>query len=133
MTDDFVNLKVGDTETRIHYIDRPGSQATLLYVHGLGCASDDFRGMTEQPSLSSHRLISNDMPGCGRSRYDASRPFNIDRLVQQKKQFVQTLRLPRFLLVGGSMGGLIGLLFAERHPERLSGFVNVEGNLRPED
>jgi pimeloyl-ACP methyl ester carboxylesterase len=37
------------------------------------------------------------------------------------------------LLVGGSMGGLIGLLYAERHPDRLKGFVNVEGNLTAED
>jgi pimeloyl-ACP methyl ester carboxylesterase len=37
------------------------------------------------------------------------------------------------LLVGASMGGLVGLLYAERRSDQLVGFVNVEGNLAPED
>lgn len=133
MKDKVIDLTVEQTHTRIHYFDRPGSEATLLYVHGLGCASDDFRGMAEQPALSGYRLISYDMPGCGRSAYDASQPFNIERLVLLLDQFVRALDLKPFLLVGGSMGGLIGLLFAELHAEKITGFVNVEGNLRPED
>jgi pimeloyl-ACP methyl ester carboxylesterase len=46
---------------------------------------------------------------------------------------VAQLRLAPFLLVGGSMGGLVALLYAERNPGKVAGFVNVEGNLAPED
>jgi pimeloyl-ACP methyl ester carboxylesterase len=49
------------------------------------------------------------------------------------ENFVNNLQLSPFLLVGGSLGGLVGLLYAERNPKRISGFVNVEGNLAPED
>ena len=48
------------------------------------------------------------------------------------ENFVAQLVLNRFLLVGGSMGGL-ALLYAERNPSKIAGFVNVEGNLAPED
>jgi pimeloyl-ACP methyl ester carboxylesterase len=37
------------------------------------------------------------------------------------------------LLVGGSMGGLVALLYAEQNPDKIAGFVNLEGNLAPED
>jgi len=31
------------------------------------------------------------------------------------------------------MGGLVALLYAEQNPDKIAGFVNVEGNLAPED
>jgi pimeloyl-ACP methyl ester carboxylesterase len=49
------------------------------------------------------------------------------------ENFVAHLGLDRFLLVGGSMGGLVALLYAERNSNKLAGFVNVEGNLARED
>jgi pimeloyl-ACP methyl ester carboxylesterase len=60
-------------------------------------------------------------------------PLNIDGVVEVIENFVAQLGLNRFLLVGGSMGGLVGLLYAERNPTKIAGFVNVEGNLAPED
>jgi pimeloyl-ACP methyl ester carboxylesterase len=53
--------------------------------------------------------------------------------VELVESFVEELRLSRFLLVGGSMGGLVALLYAELNPDKIAGFVNVEGNLAPED
>ena len=118
---------------QIHYFDQPGPEDTILYVHGLGCSCEDFIAMTEQPSLQGCRLVSYDHPGCGRSPYDVNHPLDIDCLVEVMEAFVNAIQLDRFLLVGGSMGGLIGLLYAERNPDRVKGFVNVEGNLTPED
>lgn len=45
----------------------------------------------------------------------------------------ERIDLPPFLLVGASTGGLVALLYAERRPDRVIGFLNVEGNLAPED
>jgi pimeloyl-ACP methyl ester carboxylesterase len=115
------------------YFDRPSSGPTILYVHGLGCSKADFMEMTSVPELQSFRLVCADNPGCGDSPYDENHPLNIDGVVDVIESFVAHLDLHRFLLVGGSMGGLVALLYAERNPNKIAGFVNVEGNVAPED
>jgi pimeloyl-ACP methyl ester carboxylesterase len=117
----------------LSYFDRPGSGPTILYVHGLGCSKADFMEMTSVPELQAFRLVGADNPGCGDSSYDENQPLNVDGVVELIENFVAQLGLNRFLLVGGSMGGLVALLYAERNPNKVAGFVNVEGNLAPED
>jgi pimeloyl-ACP methyl ester carboxylesterase len=41
--------------------------------------------------------------------------------------------ITRYHLIGHSMGGLTALLLADRDPSRVASFVNIEGNLEPED
>jgi pimeloyl-ACP methyl ester carboxylesterase len=118
---------------RLRYFDRPGTGPAILYIHGLGCSKADFMEMAAAPELQSFRLISADHPGCGDSPYDVKHSLNIDGLVNLIENFVNNLGLDPFLLVGGSLGGLVALLYAERNLSRITGFVNVEGNLAPED
>jgi pimeloyl-ACP methyl ester carboxylesterase len=117
----------------LSYLDQPGSGPTILYAHGLGCSKADFMEMTSISELQSFRLVAADNPGCGDSSYEENHPLNIDGVVEVIENFVTHLGLDRFLLAGGSMGGLVGLLYAERNPNKITGFVNVEGNLAPED
>jgi pimeloyl-ACP methyl ester carboxylesterase len=117
----------------LSYFDRTGPGPTILYVHGLGWSKADFMKVALLPELQQFRLISVDNPGCGDSSYDENHPLNIDALVELIEKFVAHLGLDRFFLVGGSMGGLVALLYAERNPKKVAGFVNVEGNLAPED
>ena len=117
----------------LRYFERPGPGPAVLYIHGLGCSKADFMEMAAAPELESFRLISADHPGCGDSPYDDDHPLNIDGIVNLIENFVKKLELGPFLLVGGSLGGLVALLYAERNPNRVTGFVNVEGNLAPED
>jgi pimeloyl-ACP methyl ester carboxylesterase len=118
---------------QLPYFDRHGADETFLYVHGLGCSKADFVVIAGESALDGCRLVSYDQPGCAGTPYDAAHPLNIDRAVEVLEAFVTALGLHRFVLVGGSMGGLISLLFAERHPDKLKAFVNVEGNLTAED
>jgi pimeloyl-ACP methyl ester carboxylesterase len=118
---------------RLHYFERPAAGPAILYIHGLGCSKADFMEMAAAPELRPFRLISADHPGCGDSPYDDGHPLNIDGIVELIENFVDNLALGPFLLVGGSLGGLVGLLYAERNPNKIAGFVNVEGNLAPED
>lgn len=117
----------------LHYFDRQASGPAILYIHGLGCSKADFVEMTSASELKPFRLLSVDHPGCGESPYDDKYPLNIDGLVILIEKFVDDMGLDDFLLVGGSLGGLVGLLYAEQHLDRIAGFVNVEGNLAPED
>ncbi|WP_252515186.1 alpha/beta fold hydrolase [Candidatus Pantoea bituminis] len=46
---------------------------------------------------------------------------------------ITRLGFERFHLVGHSMGGLTALMLAHAHPERVLSFVDIEGNIAPED
>src|SRR5271157_2534223 len=102
----------------LSYFDRPGSGPTILYIHGLGCSKADLMEMTSLPELQSFRLICADNPGCGDSSYDENQPLSIDGVVDLIENFVAHSGLDRFLLVGGSLGGLVALLYAERNPNK---------------
>ena len=128
-----LQLQVDWGTQRVTYFDRAGEGSAIVFVHGLGNAASNFKDLLDEAALRSHRLIALDLPGSGGSPYPADRTLGIDDLVDLLDAFVNALAIPSFLLVGASMGGLIGLLYAERRPERLLGFVNVEGNLAPED
>jgi pimeloyl-ACP methyl ester carboxylesterase len=101
-------------------------------VHGLGCSKADFMEMAS-PELQTFRPVPADDPGCGDCPYDDNHPLNIDGVAELMESFVAHSGLSGFLLVGGSMGGLVALLYAQRNPSKIAGFVNVEGNLAPED
>ena len=87
--------------------DRPGSGPTILYIHGLGCSKADFIEMSFIPELKPYRLISAPNPGCAYASCDEKHALNIDAVVELVENFVEEVRLSRFLLVGGSMGGLV--------------------------
>lgn len=126
-----ITLNTGFGGQPIAFFDRDGSGTPVVFVHGLGNAASNFEDVLEARALADHRLIALDLPGCGASPYP--RRLDIDGVVHVVEAFVDATDPPRFLIVGASMGGLVALLYAERHPDRLAGFLNVEGNLAPED
>ena len=129
-----IGVTARSKEHTLSYFDRGhGDHAAILYVHGLGCSKRDFAGMCNEAALDGFRLLAYDHPGCGQSPASVDYPDSIDVLVEILEGFVAELDLRNFLLVGGSLGGLVSLLFAERQPDLITGFVNVEGNLAPED
>ena len=128
-----ITLNPGFGPQPIAYFDRGGSGTPVLFVHGLGNAASNFEDALAARALAEHRLIGLDLPGCGASPYPRSTRLDIDGVVNVVEAFVDAIDPPKFLLVGASLGGLVALLYAERHPDRLLGFLNVEGNLAPED
>jgi pimeloyl-ACP methyl ester carboxylesterase len=128
-----MTVEASGLQYKVHYFDRPGPGPAILYIHGLGCSKADFMEMAAAPELHAFRLLAADHPGCGESPYDENQSLNIDGIVYLIENFVDNLGLDPFLLAGGSLGGLVGLLYAERNPSKITGFVNVEGNLAPED
>lgn len=110
---------------------RGGQKETVLYLHGLGCSKSDFLGATEIESLKAHTLAALDFPGHGNSDYIEK--LDMDDLVEITKLFIEKLDLHDIVLIGHSMGGLVALLFSERHAGKVKAFINLEGNLKIED
>ncbi|REJ84203.1 MAG: alpha/beta hydrolase [Acidobacteria bacterium] len=125
----------------------------VLIVHGLGESGLCFRRVLERPPLAAEELgiLVPDLPGYGRSPWPAE-PLSLARVAEQLRAWVPqalaALDAPdscEVVLVGHSMGGVIGQLICEgaellAAPDagpgtsslpraRLAGFFDVEGNL----
>ena len=118
---------------QIEYFLRGGRRGTVLYLHGLGCYKNDFMGAVDVDRLKPYTLVAFDFPGCGNSPYLANVNLGMDELVEITNIVVSELDLGDVVLIGHSMGGLVGLLYAEKYNEHVKGFIDVEGNLALED
>jgi len=118
----------------IEYFDRPGELQTILLLHGLGGAKENYYEACKSAALAGHRLVSMDNPGTGNSTYYEDMPLNVDDLTEIIALFIAQLGLKDFVLIGTSMGGLTTLLYLKHYgTEKITAYVNIEGNLMPED
>jgi len=117
----------------IAYWNSPGRGIPLLYLHGLGGSKVDLAACVQQSFLASRSIWALDFPGMGETLYSPNNSLSMYDLVEITHSFVKQVALPRFILAGHSMGGIVGLLFARKYPELVGCFLNVEGNLSPED
>jgi len=117
----------------VSYFIRPGTGATLVCLHGLGGSKQDFLGAVSQQTLLDYTLVAFDFPGCGATPYPADGAWRIDDLVEITDRFISALNISGFVIIGHSMGGLTALLYARKYGSKLKGFVDIEGNLAPED
>lgn len=117
----------------IEYFIRPGSAGTIILVHGLGGAKENFWDSTKVAALAAYRLIAFDNPGTGNSTYFEDLPLNVDDLVAITGLFIDKLEVNSFVLAGASMGGLTTLNYLRRSTNKVLGYVNIEGNLLIED
>lgn len=115
------------------YFERPSGNGTLLYLHGLGCSRRDFLGAAQVSSLRDYRLLAFDFPGCGKATYHEELTLEATDLVEIVSQVATNLDLTTFVLVGHSLGGLVGLIFTSKYRDRVESFINIEGNLTAED
>jgi cis-3-alkyl-4-acyloxetan-2-one decarboxylase len=109
---------------RLHFIDEGGGEPVVM-LHGNPTWSFYYRHMVEA-LRDSHRVIVPDHIGCGLSdkpsdeRYD----YTLSRRVDDLEALLDHLGLDRELtLVLHDWGGVIGMTFAARHPERIARLV----------
>lgn len=134
ITTRFLEIDYQDRPYRLSYFQRIGHKGTLLLLHGLGGAKENFEWATCHPALEGYNLLSFDNPGTGDSTYFPDQPLQIDDLVQITRQFILGTIEGPFFLAGASMGGLTMLKYLEHYgTESILGLINIEGNLMPED
>lgn len=129
-----VQLTYSDRIYDIEYFHRKGHKETILFIHGLGGAKENYWEACKSDSLSEHTLICFDNPGTGNSTYYEDTALDMDDLVSITSQFIEKLQITDFILTGTSMGGLTTLLYLQRGGlKKVKAYVNIEGNLMPED
>jgi pimeloyl-ACP methyl ester carboxylesterase len=100
---------------------------SLVFVHGLGESGLCFEQVVCHPRLQPWTRYVVDLPGYGRSAWGD--PVSLEGLADHLAAWVGAAHPgERVIPVGHSMGGVVALLLAERHPDLLEGVVDVDGN-----
>ena len=103
-------------------------RGTLFYVHGLGESGLCFEPLTSDPRLADWHQIQPDLVGYGKSEWSRE-PEGLSDQADRLATLLDEVAEGPVVVVGHSMGGVIGTYLAERRPERVRAFVNVEGNI----
>jgi pimeloyl-ACP methyl ester carboxylesterase len=108
------------------------SPPALLWIHGLGESALCFERIMADPRLQGWRQLAPDLPGYGKSPWRAE-PLDLSAQAEVLAGLISDRDAAPAVIIGHSMGGVSGLLLAERHPELVRAFINVEGNVTLDD
>src|SRR5919199_1817651 len=116
---------------RHHYLawGDPG-RPKLVLLHG---GSSSARGTwlrTAPAFVDRYHIIAPDHRGHGETEWDPEAGYTVPNYVGDFEQVVDQLALPRFDLVGHSLGGRISLAYAAQHPENVRRLVLVDSGPR---
>jgi pimeloyl-ACP methyl ester carboxylesterase len=135
----YVHVTLDGHDHRI-YFEEAGQGIPLLMQHTAGCHGSQWRHLFEVPQITSRfRLIAYDLPFHGKSVPPVSRDWWAERY-DLKGEFLRSvplalaeaLELERPVFMGCSVGGLLALDLAYRHPDRFRSVISVEGALNLE-
>jgi len=105
----------------------------MVFLHGFGSTKEDYLDVACQHAFTGRPFLAYDAPGCGETCCDDLASISIPFLVKTAQAVLDHAGIRRFHLVGHSMGGLTALLLAHQEPDRVLSFIDIEGNLAPED
>ncbi|PIM50777.1 hydrolase [Roseateles chitinivorans] len=124
-------IQVGEVDT-FYREAGPAEAPVLLLPHGYPCSSYEFRNL--MPRLADRwRLIAPDYPGAGYSATPDTFDYSFDGYAAFLDEFVQTMRLERYMLYLHDFGSPIGTRLAIRAPERVVALIIQNGDIPYED
>ncbi len=96
-----------------------GKGRTVVLLHGF-LGSHKIWENTISNLSKSYRVIAIDLPGHGNTECFGY-VHSMELMAKSVKAVMDSLRLKKYVIIGHSMGGYIGLAFAELFPENLKG------------
>jgi sigma-B regulation protein RsbQ len=107
--------------------DSGGTQPAIIFAHGFGCDQSIWRLLTPELAVD-YRIVSYDHVGSGRAgvqTYSAARYVDLAGYAEDLVQLVEILDAGPVILVGHSVGAMIGLLAANARPELFRRLVMI--------
>lgn len=125
-------VHVGNEHLFTRHSDIRSNRPSLLFIHGLGESGLCFGEAFSCGLFPDYNLIVPDLTGYGRSSRAVNGDYSFAAQIGRLKELISILDVGRVTLIGHSLGGILGTLWAgwDRAIKRL---VNVEGNLTAAD
>src|SRR5215471_17366106 len=124
----FVTLPEG---TRAHVRDRgPRDALAVVLIHGSNASLYTWEPWVKRLS-DKFRVITVDLPGHGLTGAVPNRDYTQEGMVKFIDEVAGILGLHRFAIGGNSMGGRASVLFAIKHPERVTHLILVDSGGLP--
>jgi esterase len=107
----------------IHYLEwgKAGMPAVVC-VHGYTSSAQAFNALARHLQDRFH-VVAMDVRGHGESGWSSAGAYRYADQAGDLAAFVDRLDLPRFTLIGTSMGGIIAMAYAAEHADRLTALV----------
>jgi len=121
-----------DPSGLVYKLRRSGPES-IVFIPGLGASKSSFERCFELASFRDYTLTAVDLPGSSESSSLDDFSYTMEDQADLVLKWIKGLGLDRIILVGHSMGGIIGLYLAEALGKRVKTFFNLEGNLSCED
>ena len=102
------------------YVDTGDGTEVILLLHAMGRSASDWQPIIDRLG-DTYRTIALDLRGHGGSCRPGS--YSFEQMRDDVRDFVDSLRISRFHLIGHSMGATVSILFAERWPTRVDHLV----------
>jgi haloalkane dehalogenase len=118
--------KVKVLGSEMHYLSE-GSGDPVIFLHGAPVSSYLWRNIIPKISTKAH-CIAPDFIGMG----DSDKPaieYTISDHIQYFEGFIEALKLKKFTLVMLGLGSVVGTVYAQKNPEKISGLVFLESFL----
>jgi pimeloyl-ACP methyl ester carboxylesterase len=113
-----------DLSGPVHYVDFGGSGRPVVLVHGLG--GSHLNWCLLAPRLAAHaRVTAVDLAGFGLT-HPHGRSTGVRANADLLMRFLDAVAGTPAVLVGNSMGGMVSILAAARHPEAVSALVLID-------
>jgi len=117
-------LDVGDGhKLYVHDWGKKTAKVPIIFLHG-GPGNGVDNGDKKKFDPKNHRVIYFDQRGAGKSTPTASLAENTsEHLVADIDKIADHLNIDKFVLVGGSWGSTLSLMYAIAHPNRVAAIV----------
>jgi pimeloyl-ACP methyl ester carboxylesterase len=129
-----LQFEVDGRPVRMAYMDvqpeRPNGQ-TIVLLHGKNFGADYWANTLRTMSGYGYRVIAPDQIGFGKSSKPEMR-YTFGILADNTARLLDHLKLGRVTVIANSMGGMLGVHFARRYPERVNALI-LENPLGLED
>ena len=131
----YLQFELKGRPVRMSYMDvqptrNPNGQTVVLF-HGKNFGADYWDNTLRALSAQGYRVIAMDQIGFGKSSKPEIR-YTFAMLADNSARVLDHLKIGRVAIVANSMGGMLGVYFARRYPERVTALV-LENPLGLED
>lgn len=129
-TSQFVSVKEGDAELRLHYNDAGQGDETVVMLHGSGPGASGWANFNRNVDAfvdAGYRVILLDCPGWGKSDSIVCHGSRSELNARVLKGLMDAIDIERVHIVGNSMGGHSAVAFALANPQRVGKLVLMGG------